>query len=207
MNASARVGFAVLGALLAGGLLLAACAAPEDRPRAGEVVFRHRGVVVGREGRAAHARKAVQIMDAWPAVMEQRREDDAGLRAAHVDGIAQETCRNLMRVGHALAASAYIAETAWHQGVDPYGEQSARLRTWSSTRSTGPGPRPRRGCAGAGWSGPWGPARRWTCTATRRGPARSSRTPGHRSRRPGRPGRDGLFVARETVGPAEAPPA
>ncbi len=46
-----------------------------------------------------------------------------------VDGIAQETCRNLMHVGHALATSAHIAETAWHQGVDLYGEQSDRLPT------------------------------------------------------------------------------
>ncbi|MGW6981574.1 alginate lyase family protein [Streptomyces sp. NPDC054932] len=320
MNASKRVGFAVVGALLASGLLLAACAAPEDRPRPGDVVFHHPGVVVshdqlrqakrmvaaGREpwlsayrallktryasldytphpadvvpcpfnsgpqsclderqdaiaaythallwsvnGRTAHARKAVQIMDAWSAVMKKHREDNAGLQAAwsgsswaraaeivhadypnweeprvtrfkemlrraylpavraqvpayngnwelamtdaavsiavfledqavfreslerfrarvpayfylrmdgprpmappyaaietadqvkaywfdqgtYVDGIAQETCRNLMHVGYALAASAHIAETAWHQGVDLYGEQSARLRT------------------------------------------------------------------------------
>ncbi|WP_328787974.1 MULTISPECIES: alginate lyase family protein [unclassified Streptomyces] len=320
MNASKRVGFAVVGALLAGGLLLAACAAPEGRHRAGDVVFHHPGVVVSRgqlrqakqmvaagkepwlsayrallgsryasldytphpadvvpcpfnsgpqsclderqdaiaayshallwsvNGRPAHARKAVQIMDAWSAVMKTHREDNAGLQAAwsgsswaraaeimhadypnwaeprvarfkemlrtaylpavrtqvpayngnwelamtdaavsiavfledravfreslerfrarvpayfylrmdgprpmaprsaaiqtaaqvkaywfdqgtYVDGIAQETCRNLMHVGYALAASAHIAETAWHQGVDLYGEQSARLRT------------------------------------------------------------------------------
>ncbi|MEU9236912.1 hypothetical protein [Streptomyces subrutilus] len=30
-NASQRLGFGLLGALLAGGLLLAACAAPDDR--------------------------------------------------------------------------------------------------------------------------------------------------------------------------------
>ncbi|MGW6575181.1 alginate lyase family protein [Streptomyces sp. NPDC054945] len=50
-------------------------------------------------------------------------------QGTYVDGIAQEACRNLMHVGHALAAVAHIAETAWHQGVDLYGEQSARLRT------------------------------------------------------------------------------
>ncbi|MER7825567.1 hypothetical protein BCL76_101408 [Streptomyces sp. CG 926] len=49
MNASKRVGFAVVGALLAGGLLLAACAVPEDR-HAGDVVFHHPGVVVGHDG-------------------------------------------------------------------------------------------------------------------------------------------------------------
>ncbi|MFJ6052680.1 hypothetical protein [Streptomyces sp. NPDC092307] len=49
MNASKRVGFAVVGALLAGGLLLAACAVPEDR-HAGDVVFHHPGVAVGHDG-------------------------------------------------------------------------------------------------------------------------------------------------------------
>ncbi|MET9857587.1 alginate lyase family protein [Streptomyces sp. NPDC006450] len=49
-------------------------------------------------------------------------------QGAYADGTAQETCRNLMHVGHALAASAHIAETAWHQGVDLYGEQGERLR-------------------------------------------------------------------------------
>ncbi|MER7763835.1 alginate lyase family protein [Streptomyces sp. NPDC097619] len=48
-------------------------------------------------------------------------------QTAFRDGLAQETCRNLMHVGYALAASAHIAETAWHQGVDLYGEQSRRL--------------------------------------------------------------------------------
>ncbi|MEW2588126.1 hypothetical protein [Streptomyces virginiae] len=32
MNAAERLGFAAVGALLAGGLLLAACTLPEDRP-------------------------------------------------------------------------------------------------------------------------------------------------------------------------------
>ncbi|MFF1408962.1 alginate lyase family protein [Streptomyces sp. NPDC058289] len=49
-------------------------------------------------------------------------------QGTYVDGVAQETCRNLMHVGYALAASAHIAETAWHQGVDLYGEQGERLR-------------------------------------------------------------------------------
>ncbi|MFE2285423.1 alginate lyase family protein [Streptomyces sp. NPDC059443] len=324
MNASAskRLGLGIVGALLAGGLLLAACAAPEGRAHAktpDEVVFRHPGVVVshtqlqhakqmiaaGEEpwnsayqallksryasldyaaqpadvvpcpfnsgprsclderqdaiaaythallwsvnGRTAHARKAVEIMNGWSAVMKRHAEDNAGLQAAwsgstwaraaeiihadypnweneqvtrfkemlrtaylpavraqvpayngnwelamtdaamgiavfledqsvfresldrfrarvpayfylkkdgahpvapprtgidspdkvkaywfgqgtYVDGIAQETCRNLMHVGYALAASAHIAETAWHQGVDLYGEQGERLK-------------------------------------------------------------------------------
>ncbi|MFZ3493663.1 alginate lyase family protein [Streptomyces sp. 5.8] len=324
MNASTskRLGLGLVGALLAGGLLLAACAAPEGRAHAGDpgdVVFRHPGVVVshtrlqhakqmvaaGKEpwnsayrallksryasldyrahpedvvpcpfnsgpqsclderqdaiaaythallwsvnGKASHARKAVEIMDGWSAVMKRHAEDNAGLQAAwsgstwaraaeivhadyphwgagrvdrfkemlrtaylpavraqvpayngnwelamidaalgisvfledrdvfreslerfrervpayfylkrdgahplapprtgidspdkvasywfgqgtYVDGIAQETCRNLMHVGYALAASAHIAETAWHQGVDLYGEQGERLK-------------------------------------------------------------------------------
>ncbi len=44
------------------------------------------------------------------------------------DGLGQETCRNFMHVGYALAATAHIAETAWHQGVDLYGGQAVRLR-------------------------------------------------------------------------------
>ncbi|NBE51960.1 alginate lyase family protein [Streptomyces boluensis] len=43
------------------------------------------------------------------------------------DGIAQETCRNFKHIGYALAATAHIAETAWHQGVDLYGEIRDRL--------------------------------------------------------------------------------
>ncbi|MFF5880203.1 alginate lyase family protein [Streptomyces californicus] len=46
----------------------------------------------------------------------------------YVDGLGQETCRNLMHIGYALAATAHIAETAWHQGVDLYAEQAERLR-------------------------------------------------------------------------------
>ncbi|WP_419999764.1 alginate lyase family protein [Streptomyces boninensis] len=45
-----------------------------------------------------------------------------------VSGIAQETCRNFMHIGYAIAATSHIAETAWHQGVDLYGEQRDRLR-------------------------------------------------------------------------------
>ncbi|WP_372446087.1 MULTISPECIES: alginate lyase family protein [Streptomyces] len=45
-----------------------------------------------------------------------------------VDGLAQETCRNFTHVGYALAATAHVAETAWHQGVDLYDEIAERLR-------------------------------------------------------------------------------
>ncbi|MFD9909933.1 alginate lyase family protein [Streptomyces sp. NPDC059063] len=44
------------------------------------------------------------------------------------DGLAQETCRNFKHTGYSLAATAHIAETAWHQGVDLYGEVKDRLR-------------------------------------------------------------------------------
>ncbi|GAA3725000.1 alginate lyase family protein [Streptomyces tremellae] len=46
----------------------------------------------------------------------------------YADGLGQETCRNFMHIGYSLAATAHIAETAWHQGVDLYGEQAERLR-------------------------------------------------------------------------------
>lgn len=43
------------------------------------------------------------------------------------EGLAQEACRNLMHVGYALAATAHIAETAWHQGTDLYAEVQPRI--------------------------------------------------------------------------------
>ncbi|WP_407562795.1 alginate lyase family protein [Streptomyces sp. 184] len=43
------------------------------------------------------------------------------------EGLAQETCRNLMHVGYALAATAHIAETALHQGTDLYAEVAPRI--------------------------------------------------------------------------------
>jgi hypothetical protein len=44
------------------------------------------------------------------------------------DGVSQETCRNFKHVGYSIAATAHIAETAWHQGVDLYGEIKDRLK-------------------------------------------------------------------------------
>ncbi|MFJ7159023.1 alginate lyase family protein [Streptomyces sp. NPDC101118] len=49
-------------------------------------------------------------------------------QGTYVDGLGQETCRNLKHVGYSLAATAHIAETAWHQGVDLYGEEAERLK-------------------------------------------------------------------------------
>ncbi|MFB7466065.1 hypothetical protein ACFCZ1_21630 [Streptomyces sp. NPDC056224] len=52
-NASKQLGFGFLGALLAGGLLLAACVAPDGRARAGEpqdVVLREDGPGRGWRG-------------------------------------------------------------------------------------------------------------------------------------------------------------
>nr|WP_063608102.1 alginate lyase family protein [Streptomyces davaonensis] len=43
-------------------------------------------------------------------------------------GVTQETCRNFEHVGYSIAATAHIAETAWHQGVDLYGEAEDRLK-------------------------------------------------------------------------------
>ncbi|SBT94269.1 Alginate lyase [Streptomyces sp. DI166] len=42
-------------------------------------------------------------------------------------GVTQETCRDVEHVGHAVAATAHIAETARHQGVDLYSETEDRL--------------------------------------------------------------------------------
>jgi hypothetical protein len=46
----------------------------------------------------------------------------------YMDGVAQETCRNFKHVGYSLAATAHIAETAWHQGVDLYRDVKDRLK-------------------------------------------------------------------------------
>lgn len=43
------------------------------------------------------------------------------------DGLAQETCRDFGHTGWGLTAATHIAETAWHQGVDLYGEAKDRL--------------------------------------------------------------------------------
>ncbi|MEU0743872.1 alginate lyase family protein [Streptomyces sp. NPDC006134] len=49
-------------------------------------------------------------------------------QTTYKDGVTQETCRDFAHVGHALAATAHIAETAWHQGVDLYKETEDRLK-------------------------------------------------------------------------------
>jgi hypothetical protein len=43
------------------------------------------------------------------------------------DGLSQETCRNFKHASYSLAATSQMAETAWHQGVDLYGEVKDRL--------------------------------------------------------------------------------
>lgn len=43
------------------------------------------------------------------------------------DGLAQETCRDFGHTGWGLAAAAHVAETAWHQGINLYGEVRDRL--------------------------------------------------------------------------------
>jgi hypothetical protein len=45
-----------------------------------------------------------------------------------VNGLAQETCRDLGHTQYGLAATINAAETAYLQGVDLYGEQKDRLR-------------------------------------------------------------------------------
>ncbi|MCX3062720.1 alginate lyase family protein [Streptomyces beihaiensis] len=43
------------------------------------------------------------------------------------DGLAQETCRNFKHASYSLAATSQMAETAWHQGLDLWGEVKDRL--------------------------------------------------------------------------------
>jgi hypothetical protein len=44
-----------------------------------------------------------------------------------VDGIAQETCRDIGHMLLGVGAMVYGAEMAWHQGVDLYGEERKRI--------------------------------------------------------------------------------
>ena len=46
----------------------------------------------------------------------------------YVDGLSQETCRDLEHASYGLANIVYTAETAYIQGVDLYAEQSRRIR-------------------------------------------------------------------------------
>ncbi|MGW0337592.1 alginate lyase family protein [Streptomyces sp. NPDC003011] len=56
-------------------------------------------------------------------------------QTTYKNGVSQETCRDFRHVGYALAATAHIAETAWHQGVDLYGEVKDRLKAALSFHS------------------------------------------------------------------------
>ena len=47
----------------------------------------------------------------------------------YMDGIAQETCRDLTHTQYGIASAMYVAETALIQGVDLYKEQEKRLAT------------------------------------------------------------------------------
>jgi Alginate lyase len=47
--------------------------------------------------------------------------------SSYVDGLSQETCRDLGHVQYGLAAMVHAAETARIQGVDLYSEQAARI--------------------------------------------------------------------------------
>jgi hypothetical protein len=46
-----------------------------------------------------------------------------------MDGISQETCRDLTHTQYGIASAMYVAETALIQGVDLYAEQEKRLAT------------------------------------------------------------------------------
>lgn len=48
-------------------------------------------------------------------------------QATYVDGLVQETCRDLGHTAWGLEALAHVAETAWIQGVDLYAEAQPRL--------------------------------------------------------------------------------
>jgi hypothetical protein len=49
-------------------------------------------------------------------------------QSTFVDGLSQETCRDLLHTQLGMSSAINAAETAYQQGVDLYGEQSRRLR-------------------------------------------------------------------------------
>ncbi|MEV7288362.1 alginate lyase family protein [Streptomyces sp. NPDC093252] len=120
---------------------------------------------------------------------------------AFEDGLTQETCRSLARVGHAVAATAHAAETAWHQGVDLYEDAAARLKAALTLHAPyGQGrPAPGRLCGGGDVEGNLGPGLEVALNhlENRLG------TPvpaAHRLATAARPaGTDGLLVAWETL--------
>jgi hypothetical protein len=75
-----------------------------------------------------------------PAYMYMSADGDSPKKPGHcnkpswygqtkfVDGVGQETCRDFGHMEWGITASIDAAETALHQGVDLYAEQSARLR-------------------------------------------------------------------------------
>jgi hypothetical protein len=48
-------------------------------------------------------------------------------QGTYVDGLTQETCRDLLHAAWGLEAAAQVAETAWIQGIDLYAEIQPRL--------------------------------------------------------------------------------
>jgi hypothetical protein len=50
-------------------------------------------------------------------------------QATFMDGLSQETCRDLRHVQHGFGGLIQSAEIAWHQGVDLYAERGNRLLT------------------------------------------------------------------------------
>jgi hypothetical protein len=50
-------------------------------------------------------------------------------QTTYMDGLSQETCRDLRHVQHGFGGLIQTAEIAWHQGVDLYSERNNRLLT------------------------------------------------------------------------------
>jgi hypothetical protein len=50
-------------------------------------------------------------------------------QTTYMDGLCQETCRDLRHVQHGFGGLIQTAEIAWHQGVDLYAERGNRLLT------------------------------------------------------------------------------
>ncbi len=48
-------------------------------------------------------------------------------QTTYMDGLCQETCRDLRHVQHGFGGLIHTAEIAWHQGVDLYSERDNRL--------------------------------------------------------------------------------
>ncbi|MFS8102428.1 alginate lyase family protein [Lentzea alba] len=99
----------------------------DDRPAFDKAVSIWRGRVPGyvyltSDGSRPKAPSTCPSKDTQAEIVDYWHD-----QSTFVDGLAQETCRDFGHTGWGVQAMAHVAETAWHQGVNLYGEAQQRL--------------------------------------------------------------------------------